>query len=456
MTHPDSQRVEALFIAATALAAPDREIYLSRECGADAALRARVDSLLAAANASEQFFEDFAGRLGSAALFGDRTEARTPDDAVPGERIGAYTVTGLIARGGMGSVWRAARADGRFEGEVAIKFVHLQGGAPALRRFEMEGGFLARLTHPHIARLLDAGVSAQGRPYLVLEFVDGEPIDVFAERERVPIAARIGLFLDVLSAVQHAHAHLVVHRDIKPTNVLVTRAGDVKLLDFGVAKLVDAGERAAGPGVTRELGLALTPEYAAPEQFLGQPITTATDVYSLGLLLYRLLSGRHAREAVGSGSQALLNLATGPDPGKPSEAVTGPARKALRGDLDNIVAKATAREPAHRYAAVADLAADLRPGVWGIAEPDPARCPPATLGAIAFALVPGVAFDRHGGRLGHGAGYYDRLLGTWPAPPPLVAAAFGVQVVDEVPMGPGDRRVDRVVTDSDTYAGEGR
>lgn len=360
MSNPDQQRVEALFLAATVLAEPDREVYLRRECGEDAALRARVDSLLAAADSSEQFFEGFAGRIGSAALFGDRAAARAADDAAPGERVGPYTLTALIARGGMGSVWRAARADGRFEGQVAIKFVHLQGGAPALRRFELEGGFLARLTHPHIARLLDAGVSEGGRPYLVLEFVDGAPIDAYAERERLSIAARIELFLDVLSAVQHAHAHLVVHRDIKPTNVLVTSAGDVKLLDFGVAKLVDAEELAAEPGVTRELGLALTPEYAAPEQFLGQPITTATDVYSLGLLLYRLLSGRHAREVVGTGSQALLKLATGPDPGKPSEAVAATLRKALRGDLDNIVAKATAREPARRYAGVADLAADLR------------------------------------------------------------------------------------------------
>jgi serine/threonine-protein kinase len=380
MANPDQERVETLFLAAMCLASAERDTFLSGECGQDAALRGRVDALLAAADSSESFFAGFSSRLGSASLFSDKSQAREVDGASAGDRVGPYTLSELIASGGMGSVWRATRADGRFEGQVAIKFVHLQGGEAALRRFELEGGFLARLTHPHIARLLDAGVTEAGRPYLVLEFVDGVPIDQFAERQRLGIAARLGLFLDVLAAVQHAHAHLLVHRDLKPSNVLVTAAGEVKLLDFGVAKLLAGEEHAGEPGVTRDIGLALTPEYAAPEQFLGQPITTATDVYALGLLLYRLLSGRHAREDVGAGSQALMKLATAPDPGKPSDAVTDLStrapdeatriaasfgatpptlRKTLRGDLDNIVTRATTREATRRYPTVADLAADL-------------------------------------------------------------------------------------------------
>jgi serine/threonine-protein kinase len=380
MNDTGQQRVEAIFLMAMAVDPAEREVLLNRECGADAPLRERVQSLLSAAHASDEFFEKFSGKLGAAGMIAGTRSAPDVDAAAAGEQVGAYTLTERIATGGMGSVWRARRSDGRYEGQVAIKFLRLHVGAAAARRFELEGDYLARLTHPHIARLLDAGISAHG-PYLVIEYVDGEPIDVHCERRRLAITARIELFLDVLAAVQHAHAHLLVHRDLKPSNVLVTARGEVKLLDFGVAKLLHGEAADPGGGLTQDLGFALTPEYAAPEQFLGQPISTATDGYALGLLLYRLLSGRHAREPAARGPAAILQLATAPDPGKPSDAVTDTAtrspeeamrtaetfastppvlRRILRGDLDNIVGKATAREPARRYPTVAEFAADLR------------------------------------------------------------------------------------------------
>lgn len=358
MTNPRDEREEILFLTAAALEESARDEFLVRECADDVELRARVKALLLAAEGSEKYFDSLSARLGGAQFFASTPEVS--DVVATGERVGPYTLIERIGSGGMGSVWRAQRSDGRFEAQVAIKFLRIQEGAAAARRFQLEGGYLARLTHPNIARLLDAGISERGLPYLVLELVDGLAIDAYAERHGLSVEARVRLFLHVLDAVQHAHAHLIIHRDIKPSNVLVTARGEVKLLDFGVAKLL-SGDAGTEPGVTRELGVALTPEYAAPEQYLDQPVTTATDVYSLGLLLYRLLSGRHARENLGNGAQALLKLATAPDPGPPSAvSMEEPARRALRGDLDNIVGKATAREAGRRYASVAELAADLR------------------------------------------------------------------------------------------------
>jgi serine/threonine protein kinase len=194
-----------------------------------------------------------------------------------GRRVGAYEIEAEIGRGGMGSVWRARRADGRYQGTVAIKFVHASWiGPTGEHRFQIEGNVLSRLDHPHIARLLNAGILDSAQPYLVLEYVEGEPIDAYCARHQLGVEARVRLFIDVLAAVAHAHAQLVVHRDIKPANVFVTNEGVVKLLDFGIAKLLDdESDRNTRSGV------ALTPQYAAPEQLLGQPISTATDVYAL-------------------------------------------------------------------------------------------------------------------------------------------------------------------------------
>jgi len=220
-----------------------------------------------------------------------------------GRRVGPYLIESEVGRGGMGSVWRARRADGRFEGTVAIKFVHAYWlGRAGEDRFRSEGRMLGRLDHPNIARLIDAGVIEDSQPYLVLENVEGEPIDSYCERLELGLEARVALFQGVLAAVGHAHSHLIIHRDLKPANIFVTREGTVKLLDFGIAKLLTQDGDAT---LTQTSAQALTPQYAAPEQFLGRPATTATDVYALGLVLYVLLTGVHP---LGSGVRSTPEL----------------------------------------------------------------------------------------------------------------------------------------------------
>jgi eukaryotic-like serine/threonine-protein kinase len=292
-----------------------------------------------------------------------------------GRAIGAYTLERELGVGGMGTVWLGRRHDGRFDGAVAIKLPNLallnRGGA---ERFAREGSVLGRLSHPHIARLLDAGV-ADNQPYLVLEYVDGLPIDRWCDQQALGVHARLRLVLDVLSAVEHAHANLVLHRDLKPSNILVDRAGRVKLLDFGVAKLLaDVTGAAASTELTLEAGRAFTPEYAAPEQVRGEPVTTATDVYALGVLLYVLLGGRHPtampaaaplerlRAALESEPPTLSEVAQRTSAGTAAARATTAVRLArdLRGDLDNVVAKALKKPVAERYPTVAALAADLR------------------------------------------------------------------------------------------------
>ena len=281
--------------------------------------------------------------------------------SLAGTRVGAYQVDAEVGHGGMGSVWRAHRADGSFEGTVALKFLHAYFlGSDGERRFRAEGRLLARLDHPHIARLIDAGVLNGREPYLVLEYVEGEPIDAYCERQALGLEARIRLFLDVLAAVVHAHGHLIVHRDIKPSNILVTAAGTVKLLDFGIAKLLDEGEGVGALSQTR--WAALTPLYAAPEQILAQPITTATDVYSLGLVLFRLLTGKHAvMPEDHAGGQALHAILTGnPQRASAVASVAGIPARSLAGDIDNILGKALKRDPAERYSTAQTFADDLR------------------------------------------------------------------------------------------------
>jgi serine/threonine protein kinase/tetratricopeptide (TPR) repeat protein len=307
--------------------------------------------------------------------------------SLAGQVLGAYRLMSPIGQGGMGSVWLAERCDGRFEGRVAVKLLNVALlGRSGEERFRREGTFLARLTHPHIARLIDAGVSPVGQPYLVLEHVDGQAIDRYCDERTLGVDARLRLFLDVLEAVAHAHASLIVHRDIKPANVLVSVEGRVKLLDFGIAKLVtgdappEAAGNAAAAGLTREAGGPMTLQYAAPEQLAQGPVTTATDVYSLGVLLYVLLSGQHpAGEAVRS-PVTLMAAIAGEEPRRLSDIVAGgtesggtlarhaancgttPARlrRLLQGDLDTIVAKTLKKAADERYASVTALADDLR------------------------------------------------------------------------------------------------
>ena len=282
--------------------------------------------------------------------------------ATAGDELGAWTLAQPIGEGGMGSVWRARRSDGRFEGEAAVKL--LKSGlfdATAQERFRREGAILARLRHPGIAQLLDAGITAKGQPYLVLELVQGERIDEWCETHSPGVRQRIELFLQALEAVAAAHGQLVIHRDLKPTNILVNQAGRVKLLDFGIARLLpsqdDAAEQTA---LTRAGAFALTPPYAAPEQFEGGMLGMATDVFALGTVLYELLTKAHPSGlAAGSAPLAYLRAATEGRYKPASERAPG-ERRALHGDLDNILAKALAPLAADRYSSVAALADDLR------------------------------------------------------------------------------------------------
>jgi serine/threonine-protein kinase len=294
--------------------------------------------------------------------------------SLAGMRIGGYTLERPLGQGGMGTVWLARRTDGRFEGTAAVKLLNLALlDAVGAERFRREGTVLARLSHPHIARLLDAGVSAGGQPYLLLEHVEGERIDAYADAHRLPVEARIRLLLDVLDAVAHAHANLVVHRDLKPSNILVTADGSVKLLDFGIAKLLEDGSEGDVATLTATGARALTPEYAAPEQVAGGTVTTATDVYALGVLLYLLLTGRHPTAGeTGAGSAAehlraivetvppRLSAALGRDAAERRGEALERLRRRYAGDLDNIAAKALKKRPEERYAGVGALADDLR------------------------------------------------------------------------------------------------
>jgi eukaryotic-like serine/threonine-protein kinase len=301
--------------------------------------------------------------------------------SLAGETIGGYTLERPLGAGGMGTVWLARRTDGRFEGSVAIKLLNLalldrEGQA----RFRREGTILASLSHPNIARLLDAGVTASGQPYLVLEFVDGLRLDRYADRERLDLASRLQLFLQVADAVAHAHTHFVVHRDLKPSNILVSGDGQVKLLDFGIATLLSDSPGQDARTATTLAGRALTPEYAAPEQVTGRGVTMATDVYALGVLLYQLLVGRHPTAEPGAPDAALLVALGSREPLRPSDVVgrldesdaasrelLEPRRatkerltRACRGDLDAIVLQALKKQPEERYATVQAFAADIR------------------------------------------------------------------------------------------------
>jgi eukaryotic-like serine/threonine-protein kinase len=316
---------------------------------------------------------------------GDRVQASKFLECVPGQAsslpgnsvrvVGGYTLVRPLGQGGMGVVWLARRSDGRFEAQAAVKFPHfslLQ--SDGLERFRREGHLLGRLTHANIARLIDAGVAPEG-PYLVLEYVEGQAIDVWCDERALGVTARVQLFLDVLRAVAHAHAKLVLHRDIKPSNILVTAEGAVKLLDFGIAKLIHDSDRgAAATELTERAGRAFTPEYAAPEQMVGSDVTMATDVYALGVLLFKLLTGSHPIAGEPGSPLRPLQLlgqaeprrlrdavpAAGPELTARSAAAAAQLRRRLRGDLETIVGKALKKDPAQRYATTDAFASDLR------------------------------------------------------------------------------------------------
>jgi len=311
-------------------------------------------------------------------LFIERPSAAS----IAGQSVGAYKLVSQLGFSGMSSVWLAERGDGRFERRVVVKFLNIAlMGKVGEERFKREGHILSLLVHPHIAELLDAGVSKTGQPYLVLDFIEGDHIDQYCDKHKLDTYARLRLFLDVLSAVAQAHVNLIVHRDLKPPNVLVRNDGQVKLLDFGIAKLLENdGDAVQATQLTVEGGRAMTPEYAAPEQLKGEAITTSTDVYALGVLLYLLLTGQHPAGAGPQTPADLIRSIVDTEPARLSDSVVSKRvdrkiisanaarraatpdklRRLLRGDLDTIVAKALKKEPCERYASVTAFAEDLR------------------------------------------------------------------------------------------------
>jgi serine/threonine-protein kinase len=301
------------------------------------------------------------------------------EELLVGQQIGPYTIERLLGRGGMGSVWLARRSDGKFEGSVAIKLLDRRGlGRNAAEQIRHEASLLARLSHPHIARLFDAGVRDSGQPYLILEYVAGERIDHYCTMRQLPLAARLRLFLGVLDAVAHAHAQLIVHRDLKPSNVLVTPDEVVKLLDFGVAALQPLHE--PEPGAPTEASQALTPGYAAPEQLRGEPVSAASDVYALGVLLYMLLTGQHPFGSGDATHTQLVRATLTEEPAPASGRIASAAeQRQVRGDLDAIIARALNAEPTRRYATATEFAADIRAFLGNF----PVQARPATRAYVA-------------------------------------------------------------------------
>ena len=333
------QRVREIFLTALACGPAERSALLAEVCGDDPDLGAEVASLLAAHDAAEDFL----------AISPQEEEIAAP---LTGQRIGPYRVEQRLGRGGMGVVYLAYRADREFQQRVALKV--LKPGLDSeevIRRFRTERQILAALDHPNITRLLDGGTTEQGHPYFVMEYVEGRPIDVYCREHGLTVRRRLELFLSVCSAVELAHRNLVVHRDLKPANILVTAGGTPKLLNRELSSVT--------LGVTILDLQPMTPDYAGPEQVRGEHVTTASDVYSLGVLLYELLTGHHPYRERASSPAEMKRLVTEEEPAKPSLAGGKPSRQ-LAGDLDNIVLKALRKEPGRRYASVEQLSADVR------------------------------------------------------------------------------------------------
>ena len=390
MTPERWQQVKEVLAQALETHGAARAELLARVGAGDPALRSEVEELLAGELAADSLTSAVAAVVVSA------TEDATSE---LGTLVGPYRLEAEVGRGGMGTVYLARRADGQYDARVAVKLVRRDmDGAEAANRFRLERQYLAVLEHPFIARLLDGGVTADGRLYLVLEYVDGEPIDVHCTARALGLEARLRLFCQVCAAVEYAHQRLIVHRDLKPSNVLVGSGGTPKVVDFGIAKLLVPGP---GAPTTQDASRFLTPAYASPEHRAGGPITTASDVYSLGVLLHQLLAGRlphtGAVEAGGSPAEAIpVSAAAALDGGLTAGIEAG----RLRGDLDRIVAKALRTSPEERYRSAADLEEDIRRFLAG----EPIRARPPTLGyrlgkwaarnrALAATLVISVALS---------------------------------------------------------------
>lgn len=427
------QRIDELFAEALDLPPAERLEYLAEMCGGDRELFTAVRDLLRREAAAERVIGESATAFAAHLLPSLQAEKDAEEPLPAGGRIGPYRLVREIGRGGMGAVYLAERADEEFERQVAIKLVKRgMDTDEILQRFRYERQILASLQHPNIAALHDGGATEDGRPYLVMELVEGEPITRFCDTRRLDVEARLALFRKVCRAVQHAHESLVVHRDLKPSNILVTASGEPKLLDFGIAKLLDEASSAGAPH-TRTGARVLTPEYASPEQIQGGPVTTATDVYALGVVLFQLLSGRRPFERESRTTDGWARRAAGALPDRPSALVDRPLtqgergidsltfsakeiaaarattperlRRRLAGDLDTVALKALAPEPQRRYPSVQALLDDLEHHLHGrpvSARPDTFtyragkflrrhRTAAAAAAAVALSLVGGMS-----------------------------------------------------------------
>ncbi|MEM7585345.1 MAG: serine/threonine-protein kinase [Acidobacteriota bacterium] len=397
-------RVRKLFDHASQLSGEDQAAYLAEACDGDPSLREEVEGLLAA---------DSAAGVGFKPRIAAITEALVDPEVRPEDSLGPYRIVRELGRGGMGVVYAAVRDDGEYRQQVAVKVMaRLLASESAAERFRNERQILADLEHPAIARLLDGGTTRDGAPYLVMEYVEGEPIDVYCRRRGAGLEERLQLMVRVCEAVSHAHAHLIVHRDLKPANILITEDGTPKLLDFGIAKILDAERETV---TTRTGTLPLTPRYAGPEQIESGSITVATDIYSLGVVLYELLSGASPYGDPSHATPAKLARAISDlDPvrlsvaarerqkGDPEPGVV--AARRLEGELDAILETALRKEPSRRYASVDHFAGDLRRYLNGLpvtAVPDSVfyrahkslrrNVVPATLAAlVVLALIVGL------------------------------------------------------------------
>ena len=351
----DWKRLEDLFHAALSIDAKERPDFLERQCGADIVLRKEVESLLAFSDKTVESLKKPVETVAQVLAWNET-----------GKTLGPYRLTDLLGDGGMGQVYLAQRSDELYEQQVAIKLMHSGvSRTPAmLLRFSAERQILANLNHPNIARLLDAGITGEGTPYLVMEYIDGHHIDDFCRRNKLGPTEILKLFLSACSAVEYAHKNLIIHRDIKPANIIVDPSGTPKLLDFGIAKLLDAE---GGNALTRVTERIMTPEYASPEQARGDQVTTATDVYALGVLLYELLTGERPFRLDDKSPLEVIQVICDEQPPTPSSIVSArPASSEprmagrLNRDLDNIVLMAMRKEPARRYAGVSAMTGDIQ------------------------------------------------------------------------------------------------
>lgn len=388
MNPEEWQRVRRILESALELDSAKRPAFLDEAC-ADPSLRREVESLIAV---HEQAGTDF---LKSGPVPGFHVEDEKRFRLLPGKRIGVYEIEEEIALGGMGAVYRAIRADGQYKQQVALKIVRSELGVEFTgTRFRNERQILANLDHPNIAKILDGGTTADGLPYFAMEFIDGLPITDYCDQHKLSIDTRLKIFRTVCSAVHYAHQHLVIHRDLKPSNILIAADGVPKLLDFGIAKILDPSLLPENMTMTVGGLWMMTPEYASPEQLRGEAITTATDIYSLGLVLYELLTGHRAYRLGSHLPHEIARAVLETEPDKPSTAVhrnekaaegwrekapltpelvsglraDSPERlhRRIAGDLDNIVIKAIRKEPAARYASVDQLAEDIRRHLDGL------------------------------------------------------------------------------------------